>query len=951
MPPWEKYGAPAATSAPPVGPWAKYGGDAPAAAADNLDQLAQQLAAADAPPMPGLPVPDLPQRAEPQTETDSPWSRYISDVAASIPDGLRQGVAAIAAAPVEIVNMAPMIGNILPGEQGIGPMSERPVGGYKDIDEALRLGSTRSEATTPIVPDYKPETVAGRFANRVSEEVGATAVPLLAAGGAAARLGKEGARQLPGWQRRFVEPMAVDPGRVAAREGAYAVAAGTGAQTANEIVSPDGEGTWWSDLLGSVGGVAGLGAVNAGADLAGYAYGAARGSTGVFDDVAGEAVASRLIDNSTVMQEAYAQGGRGAVDAEALARRLETPSAAEVAFPGFRANIADRAQDPGLATLAYNSNTILPGAMNARINANAAVVDDWFKSVAPEGNAPYLRQALQQGAEQRIAAAVDEASGATRAFDDALSDLRPQRGPVDRGYAIRNALQRRNDAELARIADMYGSLDGSLPVDYTGLRQQFDDVTAGLPLNDRTRFAPAETGTVRQLAPDPAEPTVLPLNEALSIRSGLAAELTESTNPQQRRVAGQYQDATDEFIRSALPEDQVKLMDEARAARLDVGRRFEDTGAVPEILNRTGRTQYTMPNEAVPGRVLQGPTDYQAVMREAGSDAAARRAVAEQIKDEALQANAIRNPDALARFMQERNFALKDFPEVRNALERAGASKQTMEAAEKAAAETTKRLSPGGPSATGQYLRYDDTGTRQAIKTAWNSDQPERAVRELLEVAGDTPDARAAAKAALWEEVAGTGRDSARTMTGEDGVTRWNGRKLHELMQNPKFARTAEILWEDNPEHLANIRQAADALAGAEGAFRAKAPGASGTAQALVSGKYDPSLTTTSIASRVRSVNRGQLSPTIAIIDVASTALRNRSARVQSRAIEEMMARAINEPEFAAALLRQHNPADAAAMKRAFLSQYGVRLPTVANILAETDDDEDETFDRVMGAQ
>ena len=50
MPPWEKYGAPAATSTPPVGPWAKYGGDAPAAAADNLDQLAQQLAAANAPP-------------------------------------------------------------------------------------------------------------------------------------------------------------------------------------------------------------------------------------------------------------------------------------------------------------------------------------------------------------------------------------------------------------------------------------------------------------------------------------------------------------------------------------------------------------------------------------------------------------------------------------------------------------------------------------------------------------------------------------------------------------------------------------------------------------------------------------------------------------------------------------------------------------------------------------
>lgn len=950
MPPWDKYAAPAA-GAPPVGPWAKYGGDAPAAAADEIDQLAQQLAAANAPAAPGLPLAQLPQRAEPTTEVDSPWSRYVGDVAASIPDGLRQGVASIAAAPVELINAAPMLLNIPPGEQGFKPISERPVGGFKDIDEALRLGSTRSEATAPLVPDYKPQTAPGRFANRTAEEVGASLVPVAAAGAAATRLGKEGARQLPGWQRRFVEPMAVDPGRVAAREGSYAVAAGTGAQTANEVFSPDGEGTWWSDLLGSVGGTIGLGTVSTLGGAAGTMYGAARGNTQAFDDVAGAVAASRLIDNSSLMQRQYAEGGIDAVNPDVLANRLMQPSAAEQAFPGYRANVADRAQDVGLATLAYNSNTISPGAMNARITDNAGVVDQWFRSAAPEGNAPYLREALQQGADQRIAAAVDEASGATRAFDTALADIQPQRGPVDRGYSIRSALQGANDAELARIKEMYGSLDGSLPVDYAGLRQQFDAVTADLPLNDQRRFAPQELDTVRQLAPDDAESAVLPLKQALSVRSGLADTLTDpaATN-QQRHVVGQYQDEMDAFIRSALPEDQVKLMDEARAARLDVGRRFEDIGAIPDILKKTGRSQYDMPNEAVPGRVTGSETDYQAVMREAGSDAAARRAVAEQIKDEAVQANVIRSPDALARFVQDRNFALKDFPEVRNALERAGASKQTMDAAEAAAKETTRQMSPGGPSATGQYLRYDDTRTRDAIKTAWNSAQPERSIRELLEVAGDTPDTRAAAKAALWEEVSETGRDSARTITGEDGTVRWNGRKLTELLNKPAFSRTADILWEDNPEHLANIREAAEALAGAEGSVRAKVPGSSGTAQSLA-GKLDKSITTTSIASRARSVNRGQLSPTIAVVDVLSTALRNRSAKVQAKAIDEMLARAINEPEFAASLLRKYNPADERAMKRAFLSQYGVRLPTVANILAETDDDEDETFDRVMGGQ
>lgn len=97
-------------------------------------------------------------------------------------------------------------------------------------------------------------------------------------------------------------------------------------------------------------------------------------------------------------------------------------------------------------------------------------------------------------------------------------------------------------------------------------------------------------------------------------------------------------------------------------------------------------------------------------------------------------------------------------------------------------------------------------------------------------MAGDTPATRAAAKAALWEEVKGVGQLNARTETGDDGVTRWSGRKLQQRLEDPRFARAAAMLWEDNPEHLSNVRAAADALVGAEGSLRAKAPGSPGTA-------------------------------------------------------------------------------------------------------------------------
>ena len=882
---------------------------------------------------PAAPAPSAPP------EEPGFWQRagmLATDVAGSAADGLRQGVASIAGLPVEAINASPLLGNLLPGEQGFQPMSDRPRGGFEDMDALLRLGGA--------VPDYEPQTTAGRFTNRVGEELGATAVPLVGLGAKASSVGVDGVRQMGPVARSFLEPMAVAPGRVAAREMTYAGAAGTGAQALNEIVTPDGEGTWWSDLLGSVGGMATLGTANAVGGLGRNMVGAATGRTGAFDDVAGRQVVDRLIDNSSDLQQRYAQRGAGAVDASPLASSLSMRSDAERVIPGFQANIADRVQDPGLSTLAYNTDTMTPGAANLRRTGNAAAIDERMAGLAPGENPAALREALSYGAQGRISDATDSLSAARTQFDDAAVEAAPQRGPVDRGYAIRSSLQSRADAEKQTIADMYGQIDGTVPIDATALQQRMDAVSEGLPVNDRLRFRPSEADVPGQLPPE------APVSEAMAMRSGLSSDIrSPSATDQQRRVSGQYLDEVDQFIRDVLPEDQRALMETAKTQRLDVGRRFEDRGAVPDILRETGRGQYTMPNETVPGRVTAGPTDYQAVMREVGTDETARRAVADQIKDEAVQAKALRSPEALARFVEERNFAMRDFPEVRNALERAGASKQTLDQAERAAQQAEKLYSPGGRSAAGQYLKFDDTQTRAAIGTAWKSAQPEKAVRELLDVAGDTPDTRAAARAALWEEVSGTGKLDAPTMTSADGVQRWSGRKLQRLFNDNRFAKTADVLWEDAPEHLSDIRQVVDALSKADGSVNAKAVGASGTAQSL-SGKFDPALSTASIASRARSVNRGQLSPTIAIVDILSTALRNRSAKVQGRAIDELMSRAVNDPDLAASLLRKYNPADEAAENRAFLTRFGVRLPTVANIISGDDSDEEDPF-AGMGAQ
>ena len=75
------------------------------------------------------------------------------------------------------------------------------------------------------------------------------------------------------------------------------------------------------------------------------------------------------------------------------------------------------------------------------------------------------------------------------------------------------------------------------------------------------------------------------------------------------------------------------------------------------------------------------------------------------------------------------------------------------------------------------------------------------------------------------------------------------------------------------------------ALVNAEVSGRAHVAGSSGTGE-ILKGGYDLSLSATSLASRMRSVNRGQMTPGIAVVYIWSMWLRKRSKQVQDRAID-----------------------------------------------------------------
>lgn len=946
------------------------------------------------------------------------WLEQLDGWASSFADGARQGVTTMLGAPVDLVNNAPRLLNVLPGVESFGPIAQDPFGGSASLDRALRTASGVVTAPVaagldavlgtdlggqletgpmglPMTPDFVPRTFGERVINRVGQEIGATAVPyagaaLYAAGRPVAEINRMAAapRSLgEGIAAQFAQPVALAPAAAGARETAYAIGSGAGAGLANEFAGENAG--FMSDMLGSL---AGVGLTATGGALAGAAGNVLAGATGkqsFADDVANSAVAERIMNSSSGLQADAARLKElglplDNLSTDGLVQALRRQAPVEEAFPGYRANIAGRTRDPGLAVLAFNVDAGSPGAAAARRVTNEGIVDAGIRAMAPEGDPARFTQALQAGVDARIAGADAATDTARLAFDDITQALQPTLPTTSaRGSLMRSALSDAYGAEQARVRGLYGQLDDpNTLLDPTGLVERAKGVDMNLAPNDAKRFRPIEADTIQEMMPGqraplrdtglvnefnrpifaenapgpanagnlPAMPgeaigrpgTTVPMSDITAIRTGLTDDLRAAQaagNTQQARVLSRYVAAIDDFMETSVPEGMRKALDDARAARRDVGERFERPGtALESVLARREGGGFALDDSAVPGKFAQPDTgklsDLQAALREAGGDARFRDGLADEVRADVTRRGLLNKPEALGKYMGERNVLLSEFPELRGQLEKAGATRADLTAAERAAAETRKTLTTPGRSAEASYLK-DASDPAAAIRRVANSPDPEKAIADLAATAG-SPQAKADLRAAFWEEVKRAGRMQADGMTGE---TRWNGKRLRALFDDPKLSKVAEELWRDDPEDLKNIKDAFSALASAEGSTRARAPGSSGTPQALTD-KLDPALTAGSLASRARSVSRNVLSPTVAGVDILGTWLRKRSAQVQSRAIDQITAAMVNNPGLAADLLERYNPATAAARRRMLTQKYGVRITSVLNAMEEAENDD-----------
>ncbi len=159
-------------------------------------------------------------------------------------------------------------------------------------------------------------------------------------------------------------------------------------------------------------------------------------------------------------------------------------------------------------------------------------------------------------------------------------------------------------------------------------------------------------------------------------------------------------------------------------------------------------------------------------------------------------------------------------------------------------------------------------------------------------------------------------------------------RALMRFLDEPRNAAVAERLYRDNPEHLADIRRIAEAIQSVDVRQRARAPNTSGTAQGLSN-----VLTPETLQSRIGSYQRGQISGSFLVTSIAAVTARRAVKRAQTQAIGRLLDEALLNPEAAAVLLRENNPANRALLARRAKAWMGNQASTVVNLLDGEDED------------
>lgn len=873
-------------------------------------------------PAPSAPTAPAPAAAPPKERS---WLDAITGPITQAAIGAREGLAAIPDLGVAAINNAPRLLNALPGVSGVGPISDKPVT-FSDMLAAPVEGVRSLFGMTAKEP--APANMTERFAKRIGVEAGAAALPVGAVM-TKANQGAQAVRESGALMRALgLEKAAVSPTAYLRGEGAMSTAAGAGAATVNEATRlagyKEGSGVQQAgDLAGAIGGVGVASLARGAGPVLSNVIGAATGN----EKIAGQVVADGVVD--AIMKAAGETVGG---DSRNLVNAIQGGPRVSDVIPGFQDTLATRTKNAGLSALELSRQTgPNAGEFILRADSNARAVDRAVESTAPTGRTADLRGSLENRRDAVTGYVADLRGQADNEAAAATAPLAPTSTVQDRGNIIRAEIKDAKGAARANTKAAYDAVDDlqNVPLRSSDLIDAIDRGTKGLTVIERRFLPETDLKRLRDFA-ESAEGQTVTLAEADSLRqelrrmqtAALADNNAERGGRNAGRVIGRLADEIDGLVTANLTPEQSAKFTAARKAAFDEKQTFDRAG---NPLSAADSRYIGGAPRVSDERLARSFADPQAMQTLFASvDTPAARAA---VKDEILSRARLETPEGVRTFINEYGQQIGRFPGLRAELETAFETRAAQKMAGDYESDVMKAIGPQGRSAVAKYLEYGDENAHKAIRTVINAKDPARAADELLSFVGNDAKAVSGAQKAVWDVM------ETKAKGGEQG--RWNPALMKRFLSDPGNAAVLERIYKDNPEHLTNVRNIIDA---AESVNLRSGDRAAAVRNAMK--KDEPGLRMESVQSGLWAVERGQVSPVFFATRLVGLWARRAIGKQQADAFQNAVDRALRDPEWAALLLKENNPANRAALKSGARAWMGNQAATLGELLVDESDDE-----------
>lgn len=734
--------------------------------------------------------------------------------------GFNVGLADILGAPVDLMNRAPELLNLLPGEQGMTPLSENPVGGsqmlrsglssigagYQNIEDVPAqyrpiarggevLGQSAPVAALPLAAAQRPIQGISQFLSRTPKPVQA---PAYYRAPTSVRQSPRGFGRTPGARTSerttftgpFVNTARSSPGTFAAAELSSATGAGLGAGIAEKVAPGDPQAALAGELAG--------GLVNPWSVLL--------SQTRKVSSVIDRAVASTTPQGRKYAAAKYLQGLTRDLgeDPRNIAGRIGTPDADA---PSMTAGAMS--QSPAIMALErklIKDSGDFGGRLREQVERSIGEANASLRAAAQSGN-PAALQAANQARIEYVNGLVQTRLARAEQRAQQVMQRIPPNDPAARSAANLRAREILDDAYAdARAVEnslWEEGIDKTVPVGADGLSRGLASASEGL--------VRGETPPIDSVLLNAAEEIIseggTTAGEMLTLRSRIltkAGELRSGANP--KRDAARRLELIADNILDDL--DGVPGSAEARQFSYDLNQRF--TSNYPGKLRQTrGRGETVIPASQTIERGIAGGGD-EAVnatnqLGEAAEFGAGRGMEMNQQVETVLRdmAQVVVNPRTgeidparFANWAQRNRAMLERFPQLRAQLQDAGQAQEILNQT-RARAQAVQKATD--KSAFAQVAGYDDPVA--GVRSVLNGKRPVTGLNQLFRTARRAgPEAVAGLRASVIENVF-------KDATGANGLI--DGMKLKDWFATP-VGRQAIKDGIFTRSQVANLRRVAD---------------------------------------------------------------------------------------------------------------------------------------------